>query len=365
MLARLFDALRRLFRIFGVGEKPDHPTRRGSVPPHLSESAVGRPGPTPSPPPPPPTPPSPPAEGVLALSQLIATAGEFPVRTGESATGFTLGMVQSFAGRDGVFGAPPADGRELPVSGNQPLMAVIGLSFGGDGVKLALPDLRGRTPVGGQQIGMEGAQTLALTYLIASTAASGAPVLGMIVAFGGNFAPAGWALANGSMLPISANVALYQAIGQTFGGNPVAFNLPDLDGFAVIGAGQGPGLQPIALGGRVASPVPALALNYLINVEGATPPPSGSGGFPQYGGWLGQVIAFAGSEAPDGLGAVRRRAARSGPESGTLPADRHDLWRRWQGELRAARSARADPRRRLTCPISGRRRSSAAGPKRA
>jgi microcystin-dependent protein len=165
---------------------------------------------------------------------------------------------------------------------------------------LALPDLAGRTPVGGLELGTQGPQTLVLTWLIAAEAASGAPVLGMIVAFGGNYAPAGWAAANGAMLPISANVALYQAIGQTFGGNPVAFNLPDLDGFAAIGAGQGPGLQPVALGGRVAAPVPALGLNYLINVRDAAPPSGGDGAFPPAGSWLGQVIAFAGSVVPDG-----------------------------------------------------------------
>jgi hypothetical protein len=64
---------------------------------------------------------------VLALPQLMAVAGAFPERTGGPA-GFTLGMIQSFAGRNGAFGAPPADGRELSVSGNQPLMAVIGLT---------------------------------------------------------------------------------------------------------------------------------------------------------------------------------------------------------------------------------------------
>lgn len=234
------------------------------------------------------------------MPQLMAVAGEFPPRAGPDPAGFTLGMIQSFAGRSGAFGAPPADGRLLPVASNQPLMAVIGLSFGGDGVHLALPGLTGRTPVGGQQLGLEGPQTLALTYLLATEATSGAPMPGMIVAFGGNYAPAGWAVADGSMLPISANVPLYHVIGQVFGGNPVAFNLPDLDGFAAIGAGQAPGLPQVALGGRVAEPVPALGLNYLINVAGDAPPAEGSGAFPQFASWLGQVVAYAGSAVPAG-----------------------------------------------------------------
>ncbi|MDP5278793.1 phage tail protein [Sphingomonas sp. DG1-23] len=292
MLARLIDALRRLFRIFGSNAAG--PAGRDAtsvpVPPDLD-----RPGPTPPAPPP-----SPPVEGVLAMAQLVGVAGEFPPHAGGiPAAGFTLGMIQSFAGREGAFEAPAADGRMLSVSTNQLLMAVFGLTYGGDGIHLALPDLTGRTPVGGRQLGITGQQSLTLTYLIATEATSGAPAIGMVVAFGGNYAPAGWSLADGSALPISANVPLYHVIGQTFGGNAVAFNLPDLDGFAAIGAGAAPGLPPVALGGRVGAPVPALGLNYLINIGGAAPS-GGGGAFPQFAGWLGQVIAYAGSQVPAG-----------------------------------------------------------------
>ncbi|MDV3455434.1 tail fiber protein [Sphingomonas sp. HF-S4] len=237
---------------------------------------------------------------MLVLPQLMAVAGEFPQRAGGAPATYTLGMIQSFAGGGGAYGAPPADGREIPVAENQPLMAVIGLTFGGDGSRLALPDLRSRTPIGGAQLGLEGQHTLGMTYLIATNAESGAPLLGMVAAFAGSFAPSGWTVADGRMLPISANVPLYQLIGHSFGGSPVGFNLPDLDGFAVIGAGEGSGIAPIALGGRVAEPVPALALDYLISVEGEAPPSGGTGAFPQSGNWLGQVVAFAGSEVPQG-----------------------------------------------------------------
>lgn len=295
MLTRLIDALRRLFRIFGLGSSIEPVERETVAPPVAPTPDLGRPGPTPPAPPP-----SPPAEGVLALPQLMAVAGEFPPHAGGvPPAGFTLGMIQSFAGRGGAFEAPAADGRLVSVSTNQPLMAVIGLTYGGDGIHLALPDLTGRTPIGGRQLGIMGQQSLTLTYLIATEATSGAPVLGMVVAFGGNYAPAGWAAADGSMLPISANVPLYHVIGQTFGGNAVAFNLPDLDGFAAIGAGAAPGLPPVALGGRVGAPVPALGLNYLINIDGAAPT-GGGGAFPQFAGWLGQVIAYAGSQLPAG-----------------------------------------------------------------
>jgi hypothetical protein len=80
----------------------------------------------------------------------------------------------------------------------------------------------------------------------------------------------------------------------------VAFRLPGLSGFAAVGAGDGPELAPVPLGGHVAAPVPALGLNYLITVGGAAPASGGSGAFPQYAAWLGQVIAYAGGAAPAG-----------------------------------------------------------------
>ncbi len=229
MLARLIDALRRLFRIFGFGT----PARGGDSPP--PEPRLTEPAPVTEPAPPSPV--APPVKPVLALSQLVATGGAVPMRAGDDPAGFTLGMIQSVAGTSGAFGAPAADGRLVPVATNQTLMAVFGFSYGGDGVHLGLPNLTGRTPVGGVQLGMFGPQTLTLTYLIAAEAGSGAPLLGMIAAFGGNYAPPGWMPASGQMLPISANVPLYQLIGHTYGGNPVGFTLPDLDGFAAIGAG--------------------------------------------------------------------------------------------------------------------------------
>ncbi|NIJ19661.1 microcystin-dependent protein [Sphingomonas naasensis] len=288
MLTRLIDALRRLFRLLGFDQSAGGtgvPARGIPAAPPRDAPPLDRPGPAPQP--------------MLALPQLMAVAGAFPTPSG-AANGFTLGMIQSFAGQAQAFGAPPADKRLLPVPTNQPLMAVIGLSYGGDGTHLALPDLTGRTPVGGQQLGMTGPQTLAMTYLIATAATSGAPLPGMVVAFGGNTVPAGWAKCDGSLLTIPSNVALYQVIGQTFGGNAVTFGLPGLAGFAVIGAGAAPGLPAVALGGHVPEPVPAMGLNYLINVAAAAPPASGTGAFPQSEGWLGQVIAYAGSAPPPG-----------------------------------------------------------------
>ena len=55
------------------------------------------------------------------------------------------------------------------------------------------------------------------------------PYVGEIRLFAGNFNPAGWALCNGQILPISENETLFQLIGTTYGGDGQAtFALPNL-----------------------------------------------------------------------------------------------------------------------------------------
>ena len=75
------------------------------------------------------------------------------------------------------------------------------------------------------------------------------PFLGEIKMFGGNFAPSGYALCNGQLLPISQNAALFSILGTTFGGNgTTTFALPNLQGRVPVHMGQGPGLSPYVLG---------------------------------------------------------------------------------------------------------------------
>jgi microcystin-dependent protein len=53
------------------------------------------------------------------------------------------------------------------------------------------------------------------------------------------FAPKGWALCNGQLLPINQNQALFSLLGTTFGGDGrVNFALPDLRGRAPIHVGS-------------------------------------------------------------------------------------------------------------------------------
>ena len=75
------------------------------------------------------------------------------------------------------------------------------------------------------------------------------PFLGEIRAFGFNFAPRGWAMCSGQILPIAQNTALFSLLGTTYGGNgQTTFALPDLRGRAPVHQGQGPGLSNKSLG---------------------------------------------------------------------------------------------------------------------
>jgi microcystin-dependent protein len=75
------------------------------------------------------------------------------------------------------------------------------------------------------------------------------PFVAEIRIFGFNFAPTGWALCNGQILPISQNTALFSLLGTTYGGNGQStFALPNMQGSAPMHPGQGPGLSLHDLG---------------------------------------------------------------------------------------------------------------------
>jgi microcystin-dependent protein len=65
------------------------------------------------------------------------------------------------------------------------------------------------------------------------------PFLSEIRIFSFDFAPKGWALCNGQLLPINQNQALFSLLGTTFGGDGrVNFALPDLRGKVPIHVGS-------------------------------------------------------------------------------------------------------------------------------
>src|SRR4030095_10953218 len=66
------------------------------------------------------------------------------------------------------------------------------------------------------------------------------PFMGEIKIVSFNFAPKGWALANGQFLPINQNQALFSLLGTMYGGNgQTTFALPNLRGRVPIHIGSG------------------------------------------------------------------------------------------------------------------------------
>jgi len=138
--------------------------------------------------------------------------------------------------------------------------------------------------------------------------------LGAIRTFAGDFVPHGSDQAEGQLLVLSQNTALFSLLGTSFGGNGQSnFALPDLGGRTMIGTGQGPGLSPFVVGqqdgtdsvtlAKANLPVskggsglpfdnrePSLAVTYLINAGG------GSSGVDL----LGEIVPFAGNFVPTG-----------------------------------------------------------------
>ena len=230
----------------------------------------------------------------LALNELVVTNGFFPSPTGPQATGPLVGQVLTYAGATLPSGQIAANGQQVPIIQQQPLFSVIGNTYGGNfPVTFAAPNLDGRaasgagaaaglTPqalgatkgaesttlsvanlppqllalpngavgvVGGGQAFSVQQPTLALNYIIATQGVfptvnavepDGTPFLGEISLFAGSVAPAGWEFADGQLLSIVSNSALFSVIGDTFGGNGIFnFALPNLEDRVAVGTGDG------------------------------------------------------------------------------------------------------------------------------
>lgn len=90
------------------------------------------------------------------------------------------------------------------------------------------------------------------------------PFIGQIQLFGFNFAPRGWALCQGQLLPISQNQALFSLIGTIYGGDGrTTFGLPDLRGRVPVSYGQGPGLSNYSIGQKAGTETNQLNVNHL------------------------------------------------------------------------------------------------------
>src|SRR5204862_4434936 len=70
------------------------------------------------------------------------------------------------------------------------------------------------------------------------------PFVAEVTIFGFNFAPKGWALCQGQLLPISQNTALFSLLGTMYGGDGKStFGLPNLMDSTANSFGQGQGLE--------------------------------------------------------------------------------------------------------------------------
>ena len=139
--------------------------------------------------------------------------------------------------------------------------------------------------------------------------------LGEIRMFGGNFAPKGWALCQGQLLPISQNSALYSLIGTTFGGDgSTTFALPNLQGRLPVGQGMGPGLSNRVIGESSGSETVSLAT--------ATMP---AHNHPLYASSTASTQAQIGTGVltgvPTGSGAVLYATVADNPTIESLPPD--------------------------------------------
>jgi microcystin-dependent protein len=140
------------------------------------------------------------------------------------------------------------------------------------------------------------------------------PFVAEIRIFPFNFAPKGWALCNGQLLPISQNTALFSLLGTTYGGDgKSSFALPNLQGNVPLHPGQGPGLSLHDLGepgGSETVTLPQSEIpqhNHVVQADSDDPGDvSIPGAFtvlgPSDGGTLYQAAATAGTQlAPQAI----------------------------------------------------------------
>lgn len=145
------------------------------------------------------------------------------------------------------------------------------------------------------------------------------PFIGQIIQIGWNWAPEGWALCSGQLLPVQQNSALFSLLGTTFGGDGrVNFGIPDLRSRVVIGTGQGQGLSPYNWGQKAGQETVTLTSQQLpTHNHPATFTPTGGGG---------PITVNAQLQALQG---VVSSALKAAPASGALLANTDDPTSGW------------------------------------
>jgi len=101
-----------------------------------------------------------------------------------------------------------------------------------------------------------------------------------------NFAPAGWAMCQGQLIPISQNTALFSLLGTQYGGDGRSnFALPNLQGCFPLNAGTGAGLTQRVQGETGGSSTVTLLASEMgvhshqvqtVDAAGSSPTPAGA-----------------------------------------------------------------------------------------
>ncbi len=136
-----------------------------------------------------------------------------------------------------------------------------------------------------------------------------------IMSFG--FAPKGWALCNGQLLPINQNQALFSLLGTTYGGDGrVNFGLPNLQARVPIHEGAGYTLGQLAGENTHTLNTSEMAQhNHIVNAIAAAAGSGAGGHIPANTKLLGQAAAdVSGNETTVNLygsGNPSRRSRRS------------------------------------------------------
>ncbi len=108
-----------------------------------------------------------------------------------------------------------------------------------------------------------GTSCLAMTAM-ATPAGAQDQYLGEVLMVGFTFCPRNTASAEGQLLSIASNTALFSLLGTTYGGDGrTTFALPDLRGRSPVGQGSGPGLTPVVQGERSGTETVTLTINQM------------------------------------------------------------------------------------------------------
>lgn len=216
----------------------------------------------------------------IALNYAVATTGIFP-GTNLSSDGETgslsspyLGQIMATTSTTLPSGWAWANGGLLNIAEHSALFSLLGTNFGGNGqTTFALPDLRGRSPIGNSSTNSVGAATsttVALTFAMSrqgiyptgSPAGDASQYIAEVYmfAFQDGALPSYLSETNGQLLTISQNTALFSLTGTYYGGNgQTTFGVPDLRDRTFILAGTASAAIPEASTSALAAALLALA----------------------------------------------------------------------------------------------------------